>query len=528
MRKVRTASGAVAVQVMRKSGRRDELVKHVGSAHTDAELGILLEQARQIVTGDQDVLDFEVPARIQRVTDVADWRSGTLTLSPGVPKGAAVAPGRTAGTCSRLLYDVIGAIYDWVGFDVVDDPVFRDLVIARIVEPTSKVDALRVLTDLGADTVSYRTIQRSLAKVNAEGYRDAVAAKCFTHAADRGGLSLLLYDVTTLYFEAENEDGLRKVGYSKERRIDPQIVVGLLVDRTGFPLEIGCFEGNTAETTTIIPIITAFAQRHLEAALPTVDPAEAYSVTHKALGSAIKVIARADDSSGIIGDACRRLLELHPKIAAAANVAAAKLIDWMITFQFDGDVDYFTLDPVAYAPALSEAGMIAYRARLMQIEASLGPRPGQADRWTSPHSHEWFTLEWNARRLAVLDRDIDAIIATHARDRRVAAWLQDTAQAFEEIGRPDLAIEWAKRATDFNDGHQSRRAADYWCELLDQHRPHESLQARLLVFRRWPSATTAAHLHAAARHRLARLSSRSLGHTHVPSPGCRDVHPAHR
>ena len=54
-----------------------------------------------------------------------------------------------------------------------------------------------------------------------------------------------------MYFEAENEDELRKVGYSKQRRVDPQIVVGLLVDRTGFPLEISCFEGNTAETTTI-------------------------------------------------------------------------------------------------------------------------------------------------------------------------------------------------------------------------------------------------------------------------------------
>lgn len=234
----------------------------------------------------------------------------------------------------------------------------------------------------------------------------------------------------------------------------------------------------------------------LEAALPTADPVEAYSVTHKALGSAIKVIARADDSSGIIGDVCRRLLELHPKVAAAANVAAGKLIDWMMTFQFDGDVDYFTLDPVAYAPALGEAGMVAYRERLAQIEAGLGPRP--SNRLASGHSHEWFTLEWNARRLAVLDRNIEAIIATHARDRRVAAWLADTAEAFDEIGQIDLAIDWAKQATDFGDGHQSRRAADYWCALLDEHRPHEALHARLLVFRRWPSATTAAHLHTAA------------------------------
>ena len=55
--------------------------------------------------------------------------------------------------------------------------------------------------------------------------------------------------VTTLYFEAEKEDDLRRVGYSKERRVDPQVIVGLLVDRRGFPLRIGCWEGNKAETT---------------------------------------------------------------------------------------------------------------------------------------------------------------------------------------------------------------------------------------------------------------------------------------
>jgi transposase len=166
-------------------------------------------------------------------------------------------------------------MYDWLGFGVVDDAVFRDLVIARLVEPTSKLDAARVLTDLGVDTLSYRTIQRHLAKINTSDYRGVIAATCFTHAADRGGLSLLLYDVTTLYFEAENEDELRKVGFSKERRIDPQIVVGLLVDRTGFPLEIGCFEGNTAETTTLVPIIAAFAARHDLTDRPMVIAADA-------------------------------------------------------------------------------------------------------------------------------------------------------------------------------------------------------------------------------------------------------------
>lgn len=275
VRKVRTASGAVAVQVARKDRGRVVIVAHVGSAHTDAELGILLDEARGIVAGEQHALDIEVPERPTRVEDVADWRTSTLIRAPLIPAGEPVTSGRTAATNSRLLYDLLGAVYDWLGFGAADDPVFRDLVIARIVEPTSKLDALRVLTDLGAQLVSYKTIDRHVRKIHAGGHRDAVAAKCFDYAGDCGGLSLLLYDVTTLYFEAENEDGLRKVGYSKERRVDPQIVVGLLVDRTGFPLEIGCFEGNTAETTTIVPIITSFLQRHQLAGTPLVVAADA-------------------------------------------------------------------------------------------------------------------------------------------------------------------------------------------------------------------------------------------------------------
>jgi hypothetical protein len=270
VRKVRTASGAVAVQVVRKQQGRREILAHVGSAHTDAELGILLEKARGIADGNQQVLDLLAQRKIARLGEVADWRPVESVAEPVV-----AGPGRTIGTCSRLLYDVIGAVYDWLGFDVVEDWVFRDLVIARIVEPTSKLDCLRVLADLGAELVSYKTIDRHVRQVHADRYRDRIAEKCFSYASDCGGLSLILYDVTTLYFEAESEDDLRKVGYSKERRVDPQIVVGLLVDRTGLPLEIGCFEGNTAETTTIVPIVTSFLERHDLAGAPMVVAADA-------------------------------------------------------------------------------------------------------------------------------------------------------------------------------------------------------------------------------------------------------------
>jgi len=262
VRKVRTTSGAVAVQVARKDNGRVVVLAHLGSAHTDAELGVLLARAREVVAEGQQALDFEVSARTQSVSDVADYREAAL-LKTAVSPAPVAPPGRTTGTSSRLLYGVLGAVYDWLGFDeVVDDAVFRDLVIARIVEPTSKLDSARVLADLGVKAVSYRSVQRHLVKTVDDKYRDKIAAKCFAYASDCGGLSLILYDATTLWFEAENEDELRKVGYSKDRKTDPQIVVGLLVDRTGFPLEISCHEGNTAETTTIVPIITSFTERH--------------------------------------------------------------------------------------------------------------------------------------------------------------------------------------------------------------------------------------------------------------------------
>jgi len=233
----------------------------------------------------------------------------------------------------------------------------------------------------------------------------------------------------------------------------------------------------------------------LQHAAETEDPALVFAVTQKAIASALKVIMRADDSSGIIGDACRALLDLHAEIAARAKPPAARLVDWMIDFQFGNECDYFHLDPVAYSPALGDLGMASYRAKLAAVAARLGPRPPEEQRWTAPHSHSWYTLDWNAKRLAVLDRDVEAIVRTHARDQKVAAWLLDTAEALVEIDEFDLAIQWSRKALDVGPWHQSLKAGDYWCTLLGQHRPNEVMAARLELFRWWPSSGTAAHLY---------------------------------
>ena len=117
-----------------------------------------------------------------------------------------VARPRVLKTSSRLLDDALAGVYADLGFDVVGDEVFRDLVIARVVEPTSLLDVDRVLAEMGRTSVSLSTRKRTLRRAHAGTYRDQIAAACFAHAATRGDVSLVLYDVTTLHFEAEKED----------------------------------------------------------------------------------------------------------------------------------------------------------------------------------------------------------------------------------------------------------------------------------------------------------------------------------
>ena len=240
LRKVKTTSGAMAVQIADKSGGKYRIIEHLGSAHSEVELAALMQVGRERLFPGQQTLDLGFDPEV------------------GPDPGRAIVQ----GSASQLLTDVIRGAYQDLGFDVLDDEAFFQLVLARLVEPTSKSDSVRVVEELGLKAAHLSTFKRALIRCAQRDYRASVASKCFDYSLKTSGLSLLLYDVTTLYFEAENEDDLRKVGFSKERRVDPQIVVGLLVDRTGFPLEIHAFPGNKAETQTIIPVVKEFQTRN--------------------------------------------------------------------------------------------------------------------------------------------------------------------------------------------------------------------------------------------------------------------------
>ncbi len=226
-----------ADRVLLAPGSRE--IEHIGSAHDEAELELLRAVARQRLAAGQGELDL-----------------GLDTAAAGGPLPI------TASRMSCLL-DALAHAYQVLGFDRASggDAVFGQLVAARIIEPVSKADSLRVLEEAGVAGPSYAPLKRRLPAYAKQEWRQEISAACAAHAG-LGPASLVLYDVSTLYFETDEGDGFRESGFSKERRLEPQITIGLLTDQSGFPLMVSAFEGNKAETKTMLPVIEACMTAH--------------------------------------------------------------------------------------------------------------------------------------------------------------------------------------------------------------------------------------------------------------------------
>lgn len=304
IRKVKTKSGATAVQIAHKVHGQIIRIDHLGSAHTDEELQLLLELAReQLRAGQLSLLD----------------RPSSLKITLGQ-------------TVSGLLLDILTEQYHYLGFDQLTDEDFASLCVARIVEPVSKLDSLRVLAELGVTGLSKNRLYRCLARAVAHDYR-ATIAKCCFERANQGGLQLVLYDVTTLYFEIQKEDDYRKPGMSKERRLEPQIIVGLLVDQRGFPLDVHSFTGNTAETTTILPVLEQFRRQHqLEPVTVVADAGMLSAKNLEALAAAgytYVVGARLNKIPAVIAD-----YQTAHTTLADGQILTARSADHRVVYQY--------------------------------------------------------------------------------------------------------------------------------------------------------------------------------------------------
>ena len=220
VRTVRTSSGATAVQIVWSSRRGSRSIEHLGSAHDEPGLAALKAAAVQRLAAGQAELDL------------------------GIAERSAAEPLPITSSRSAHLWDGLSRAYDVLGFDAAAgaDEVFRLLALARIIEPTSKADSLRVLDETGVAGPSYPTLNRRLPTYAKPTFRQALSTACAAHTA-LGPASLVLYDVSTLYFETDAGDGFREPGFAKERRLEPQITIGLLTDASGFPLRVEAFEG---------------------------------------------------------------------------------------------------------------------------------------------------------------------------------------------------------------------------------------------------------------------------------------------
>jgi hypothetical protein len=227
------------VQIVHSSRRGSRDIEHLGSAHDHAELELLKAAARQRIAAGQGELD--------------------LGLDTGAPGG----PLPIIASRMGVLLDALARAWRVLGLDAAagGDEVFFQLAAARVIEPVSKLDSARVLEEAGVASAPYRTVTRRLRAFAKDSFRQQIAAACAAHAR-LGPATLVLYDVSTLYFETDQGDGFREPGFSKERRLEPQITIGLLTGADGFPLMVSAFEGNRAETKTMLPVIESFMAAH--------------------------------------------------------------------------------------------------------------------------------------------------------------------------------------------------------------------------------------------------------------------------
>lgn len=242
IRKTKTGSGATAVQVVRHERRRVVVIKHVGSGHSADEVNALVESARQWIT--RSTLQVPLFGEDKR-------------------RSLALASTRYVGVTHAFAYAVLLSCAERCGLDRLQDGLLVDLAIMRLVEPGSKLRAIERMKEFFGRHHAQRSVYRALGRM--QEHKDALERLAVGYAQDqlKSGLNLVLYDVTTLYFESFKADELRKPGYSKDGKPQqPQIVLGLLVTTEGFPLGYEVFAGNTFEGKTMLPVVRAFMARH--------------------------------------------------------------------------------------------------------------------------------------------------------------------------------------------------------------------------------------------------------------------------
>lgn len=255
IRTTKTASGSVAVQVVRYVKRKMEVLIHIGSARNDADLTSLKKIASQWVHGKSN----------QQMSFLPQLETQLSSAIVSMDKC------KYLGFRYQLLYDFLWSLVVKFKFHLIPNSfsqvptaskILNDLAIARITAPSSKLEAFEFVRNYFGITHSRRDFYRVLSELpklkdEVETRIIAVARKHFDF-----NFSLVFYDLTTLYFESFETDELRRIGFSKDNKsVNPQVMIGLLVNELGFPISYQLFAGNKFEGHTLMPSLLALKKK---------------------------------------------------------------------------------------------------------------------------------------------------------------------------------------------------------------------------------------------------------------------------
>lgn len=243
LRQKKNKSGIISVQVIDKSSGKYKVLKTIGSSAIPSEIATLVTRGKEFIKSSMGIqeIDFsEINDQIQSIlNNITSHKLVGIDL-------------------------VLGRIFDEIGFNRIKDELFKDLVLYRLVYPKSKLKTTEYLYRYAQKEYSEDELYRYMDKLH-HSQKELVQQISYNHTKQvlNDEISVVFYDVTTVYFEIDNEDELRKTGFSKEgKHQNPQIVLGLLVSKDGYPLAYDIFEGNRFEGHTMLPILELFKKKY--------------------------------------------------------------------------------------------------------------------------------------------------------------------------------------------------------------------------------------------------------------------------
>jgi transposase len=243
VRKKKNKSGVISIQVIDKSDGTYRLIKTIGSSSLATEIEDLYHKGKEWIKQYTGTQEF----------DFTDYTRQTQLVIEGIEQISVFGP--------ELL---LGKIFDEVGFNYIQDNLFKQLVLARICFPVSKLKTTDYLSKYQFLDIDVQVVYRYLDKLY-KNQKDRIQQISYNHTLNvlENHISVVFYDVTTIYFEVDKEDDLRRTGFSKDgKHQHPQIVLGLLVSKGGYPLAYDIFTGNQFEGHTMLPIIDSFKNKY--------------------------------------------------------------------------------------------------------------------------------------------------------------------------------------------------------------------------------------------------------------------------